>query len=169
GVGGMLMVGWGGCRSPGPAGSVLANFAMGLAALRRGENVTSDRVPAPSRLQPRLDAPANIFRIRASRMEAAAGRRIERARHLARQLYPLADRGTLQCRDRREQGAGVGMARVGVDLVAVGELDDLAEIRARGAPTDVLNHAEIVHDEDLAQIEPLLEGLQDVYKLRRDP
>src|SRR5258708_39282833 len=136
--------------------------------LRRGKNMAGNRMPTPARLEPRLDGPADILRIRASRMEAAAGRWVKRARHLARQLDALDGGGAMQRRDRRKQRASVGMAWVGIDFVAIGQLDDLAQVHDRRALTDVLDHAEVVRDEEVGEMEPLLQVLQQVDDLRLD-
>src|SRR5579859_3693538 len=95
---------------------------------RRGKYMAGYRVTAAAFGQRRIDRRADIFRIRASRMEAAARRRIERARNLAGHLDPLGARGRIDSRDGREQRARVRMSRGGIDFVAIGNLDDLAKV-----------------------------------------
>ena len=59
----------------------------------------------------RLDRRADVRRVAAARVEAAAGRRVDRARDVALQHDPLAPLGEVRVRDRdgRQQRLGVGM------------------------------------------------------------
>src|SRR5579885_774252 len=125
-------------------------------------------MPASSGLTPRLDGSTEILRIRTARMEAAAGWGVERAWHFAGQLDALGTTGGVDGRDGGEQRARVRMMRAQVDRLAVGKLHDLAEIHDRDAAADVLDHAQVVRDEQVGQVEPLLEVLQKVDDLRLD-
>ena len=49
-----------------------------------------------------------------------------------------------------------------------GGLDDLAEIHHRDAVGDVLDHGEIVRDEDVGELQPVLQVAQQVQDLRAD-
>ena len=60
------------------------------------------------------------------------------------------------------------MARVGVDLVAVGQLHDLAQVHDRHTVADVLDDPQVVRDEEVGQAELLLQVLQQVDDLRLD-
>src|SRR5215472_840776 len=126
-------------------------FACSLPRLRRREYMTGDRMPPVPRSQTRLDLFADIFRIRASRMEATACRRIKRARYLARGLDTLGARACINLRYRREQRTGIRMARIRIDLVAGRQLHDFAEIHNRHALTDVLDYPQIVRDEKISK------------------
>ncbi len=60
------------------------------------------------------------------------------------------------------------MLRVGVELVAVGDLGDAAEIHHRDAVGDVAHHREIVGDEQVAELEPRLQVLEQIHDLPLD-
>src|SRR5687767_9561802 len=102
----------------------------------------------------------------ATRMEAAAGRRIDRARHVAREDDPLARAARVGHRDRREQRDRVGVLRVREEGLGLGELDDPAEVHHRDAVADVLDHREVVRDEEVGQPELVLQVHQQVDHLR---
>ena len=106
--------------------------------------------------------------IGAAGMEAAARRRIERARHLALQHDAAALGPRLGHRDRRQQRAAVGVARRGEQRLGVRGLDDAAEIHHGDAVGDVLHHGEIVRDEDVGEAEPVLQVAQQIEDLRAD-
>src|SRR6516225_8049393 len=119
--------------------------------LRRREYMTGDGMSPVPRGQMRLVLFADILRIRASRMEATARRRIKRARYFARELDTLGARARINLRYRREQRAGVWMARIRIDLVAARQLHDFAEIHNRHALADVLDYPQIVRDEKISK------------------
>ncbi len=52
-----------------------------------------------------------------------------------------------------------------IKLVCCGQLYDLTEVHHRDAVTHVLDHAEIVRDENVGQIMALLEVLEEVENL----
>ena len=58
------------------------------------------------------------------------------------------------------------MLRPGEQVALVGELDDLAEIHHRDAVADVLDHREVVGDEEIGEPELALQVGQEVYYLR---
>src|SRR5438132_1799461 len=64
---------------------------------------------------------------RAARVEAAAGRRVDGARHVALEQDPLALHGGIGDRHGGEERLRVGVLRVGVELLRGRDLDDLAE------------------------------------------
>src|SRR5262245_17768578 len=115
-------------------------------------------------------APALLIRDRAAGMEYAAGRRIERRRYLALERARRA--GTLDPRigDRCgvEQRLGIGMLRIGVELVAVGDFRDPAEIHHRDAVGAVAHHREVVRDEQVRELKPFLQVLEQVDDLALD-
>src|SRR5438093_1036167 len=100
--------------------------------------------------QQRYLADAAVGLHRAARVEMAAGWRIERARDLAMRLgacHPGI--GAMErIGDRGDEGAGIGMARILEDLPPAALLDDAAEIHDGDAVADMLDHAEIVADQD---------------------
>ena len=101
-------------------------------------------------------------------MEAAARGRIERARHLALQDHAGALGLRLGHGDRRQQRAAIGMTGRGEQRLGVRGLDDGAEIHHRDAVGDVLDHREVVRDENIGKPEPLLQVPQQVEDLRTD-
>src|ERR1700738_5094321 len=72
--------------------------------------------------------PAALHRIPAPRIKRAAGGRIDRARHVAIDQWREPLRPGIRNRHRGEQRLGIGMARVGEQLVPLRDLDDAAEI-----------------------------------------
>ena len=60
-------------------------------------------------------------------------------------------------RDGRQQRVGVRMCRRGVHPVAVGQLDDLAQVHHRDAIAHVAHDRQVVGDEDEAQLVLVLE------------
>ena len=60
------------------------------------------------------------------------------------------------------------MARQVVELLGVGQLDDAAEVHHRDAVRDLVDHREVVGDEDVRQLELALQVLQQVEDLRLD-
>src|SRR5262245_11416585 len=108
--------------------------------------------PAVAKRARRLD-PAARTGIGTARMKRTAGRRLERVREReAEARVGYADTG-LRREHGVEQRPRVGMARVGENRFAVRGLDDAAEIHDRDARRDMLDHREIVADEDVSQAE----------------
>ena len=76
---------------------------------------------------------------------------------------------TMRLRRRSTLGSGIGIAESSacvygcsgfcVELVAVGELDDLADVHHRDAGRDVPHDREVVGDEEIGQPELLLQIL----------
>ena len=67
-----------------------------------------------------------------------------------------------------EQRLGVGVQRVGVDVVARRDLDDLAEVHHRDAVGDVPHDGEVVRDEQVSEAELALQVLEQIDDLRLD-
>ena len=97
----------------------------------------------------RLRRPAVRDGVAAAGVKAAARRRVDRARHVPLQDDPLFGSRRVGDRDGRQQGLGVGVLRPGEEIGLVGEFDDLAEIHDRDATADVLDHGEIMRDEQI--------------------
>src|ERR1700677_2679529 len=91
---------------------------------------------------------------------------MHRAGDFTRQLDALSLGGGADRRYGREQGARIGMTRVGVDFVAGGDLDDLAQVHNRDALTNVLDHAQVVRDKEIGQLEVVLQVLEQIDDLR---
>src|SRR3954468_22854388 len=68
-------------------------------------------VAAELRLEQRLLDGADLLALPAARVETARRRRVGRAGHVAAEDLALAPRAGARDRDRREQRAGVGVAR----------------------------------------------------------
>ena len=75
--------------------------------------------------------------MRATRMETAARRRIERARNLAGDRQLLVPVVGVRRQGCGKEGLGVGVERLGAEREAVGELDDLPEIHHCDAMADM--------------------------------
>jgi hypothetical protein len=95
----------------------------------------------------RLLLPAARHRVRAARVEAAAGGWVQRARHLAGKddlLAPLIGMGR---QSRRKQRLGVGMLRRTGESARVPGLDYLAQIHDRDRVAHMRDRGEVVGDE----------------------
>ena len=110
----------------------------------------------------RLDLGANLGRVAAARMEPAAARRVDRARHVPLEHDPLALRGQVRIRHRdgREQRLRVRHDRPLVQLLGRRQLHELAEIHDGDPVADVADDAEVVGDEDVRQLELVLKILR---------
>ena len=123
--------------------------------------------PAPTR---RRAAPRAAARhhVRAARVEAAAGRRLERARHVAREHDALAAPARVGHRDRREQRVRVGMARAAEELPRSAPLDDPAEVHHRHAVGEVPTTARSCEMKRYVSAELAPAVAQQVQDLRLD-
>ena len=103
-------------------------------------------------------------------MEAAAARRIDRARDVPLEHDPLALRSQIRIRDRdrREQRLGVRHDRPRVELLGRRELDDLAEVHHGDPVAHVADDSEVVRDEDVGELELVLQVVEQVQHLRLD-
>src|SRR5262249_28430030 len=111
---------------------------------------------------------AGRYAQRAARVEAAAGGRIDRARHVALKEDALAFHRGIGDRHRREERFGIRMSRVGVELLGRRDLDDLAQVHHGYAGRDVLDDREVVGDEQVREAELGLQILEQVHDLRLD-
>ena len=89
--------------------------------------------------------------IPASRAKHAAGRWSERARHLPRQPGQRSSRRRVRFRHRFQQCHRVGMHRPAIDRLGGRHLHDAAEIHHHDAVAHVLNHRQVVRDEQHRQ------------------
>src|SRR5690606_37628576 len=96
--------------------------------------------------------------------EAAAARRVDRAWQLplVKLLFPhhgLARIGHGKC---LQQQLGIVMPRPLENGLAIGNLDDIAKIHHRDPVGDMVDHREIVRDEEIGQAEPFLQIEQEI-------
>ena len=102
-----------------------------------------------------------------TRMEVAAGRRVERGGDLALDGRE-ALLARLEPRHLGEQRLGVGVVRARESAVGRRDLDHAAEIHDHDAVGDVLHHAEVVADEQVGEAELLAQLHEQVEHLRLD-
>src|SRR6266446_8415097 len=93
----------------------------------------------------------------ATRVEAAARGRIERARYLAAYGQLLVPVVRVRGQGSGKEGLGIGVERLGAELKAVGELDDLAEIHDRDPMADMGHGGQVMADEEITDPERLLQ------------
>src|SRR5215212_10622115 len=95
-----------------------------------------------------------LYRLRATRPEPAPTGGVYGAGQIPGDDYSLAFALVVRVRDghRREEGAGVGVQRVRVELIAVRQFDQLAEVHHPDAVADVFYDGEVVGDEQVGQM-----------------
>ena len=103
--------------------------------------------------------------VHAAGVEVATGRRVQRAGHVAGKQHARALQAGLGQRDRRQQRLRVRVARRGEQGRLVGNLDDAPEVHHRHPRGDVLDHRQVVRDEQVRQAELALQVLQQVEHL----
>ena len=91
-------------------------------------------------------------------MKATSRWRVDRARHVALEDALLALDPRVRNRYRGQQALGVGMLRTGEQRPLVGVFDDLAEIHHGDAVADMLDHRQVVGDEQVGELELLLQS-----------
>ena len=155
-------------------GELRAYLAVGRADDRADDDldreVTRDLVTRAELAQLGLLDRAALLRLPATSVEHAAGRRVDRAGQVTLQQDPLA---LARCsgvghRHGRQQRVGVGVQRLLVEGVAVGELHDVTEIHHGDAVGDVAYYGEVVRDEDVGDSELVLDVLEQVDDLSLD-
>src|SRR5450756_999492 len=162
-----------GGRGRSGAGERLARHGA-LAAREARREVARDIVPlagvAARAHQRGHGRGADLLRPRAARVEDAALGRVRRAGHIALEddAPPGALGGGIGDRHRREQRLGVRVLRMVIEHRAVRDLDDPAEIHDGHAVGGVLDHRQVVGDEDVRQFELVLKVLEQVDDLRPD-
>ena len=114
-----------------------------------GDADAGDRVAGRDLAQVWIDLRALRDGFGAARVEAAAGGRVNRRRHVAVEHDAVALARRVGDGDGREQGARVGVERVGVKLGGRGDLDDAAEVHDGDAVRDVLDDGQPVRDEEV--------------------
>ena len=106
----------------------------------------------------------------AAGVEVAPRRRVHRRRDVAAQDDPPPVALDLRVRDRhgRQQGHRVRMERLAVELARRRQLHDPPEVHHGDPVADVADHRQVVGDEQVGEIEPVLELLEQVDDLRLD-
>ena len=133
-----------------------------------GAQMARRQVPGSPRGGPQLGGfpRANIGGDGAARMEGASGRRIERAGHIALQDLPPTLATRFRDRDGGEQRLSIGVLRVAVERIPIGDLHDPAQVHHRNPVADVLDHRQVVGDEEQRQVEFPLQFFQEIEDLR---
>ena len=123
-----------------------------------------------ARLQGGFLGGADVFGFPATRAEAAAGWRVRGAGDVALQedAAAVVSLGGVGDGDRREEGLGVGVAWVFVDLVVGAYFYDLAQIHHCDSVADVADYGQVVGYEDVGQVELVLEFGEQVDDLGLD-
>ena len=116
-------------------------------------------------LEGRLLDLAVIHGHRAARMETAAGGRVQGAGYVTLEDDALAANLRIGDRDGGHESLGVGMEGVAEKLHASRQFDHLAEVHNCHPVGDMLDHAQVVGDEEVGQTEFVLQVLEDVEHL----
>src|SRR6266568_2012813 len=104
----------------------------------------------------------------APRMEPAAGWGVDGARHVAWQEDPLPPPLRVRHWHRGQEGLRVRMERILEELARRGLLDDLPQVHDRDAIRHLPDDAEVVRDQQVRQVLPSLNVLEQVEDLRLD-
>src|SRR5262249_57341317 len=105
-------------------------------------------------------------RIGAAGMKCAAGRWFQRIGKRESEPDVGDAQSGLEGENRIEQRARVGMPRIPKDGIARAGFDDAAEIHYGDLRGDVLDHREIVADEQIGEAEIVLEVHEQIENLR---
>ena len=117
-------------------------------------------------LKHRLDLTANIHTLAATGVELAALGRIGGRRDIALKDDTLDFGIGIGDRHCREQSLGIGVHRVGEEILLVAELNHIAEIHYADLIGDMLDDGQVVRDEHVRKIIRLLQILKQVDDLR---
>ena len=99
-------------------------------------------------------------------MKSASTGRIDRAWHVACQHQPLSLLADLRHQDCRHQGAGIRVQRFPENDIAGPLFHDAPEVHDDGGVTEVLDHVQVVADEQVGQAEITLQVVEQVQDLR---
>ena len=69
-------------------------------------------------------------------------------------------------RYRRQQLLGVRLPRMQIDVVGIGDLDDLTLVHHHDFVGDVFHYGEVVRYENIGQVKLVLQILQEIENLR---
>ena len=110
--------------------------------------------------------PAAVDRVGAARVKVASGRRRQRTWNITLQQLPLPPRMRLRDGNRGEQGAGIGMAWIGEQLIRRRSFDDAAEIHDRDPVRDMFDHRKIVRNENVSERKAPAQAREQIEHLR---
>src|SRR5205085_7447933 len=88
--------------------------------------------------------------------------------HIAGQDDALAHSVRTHDRNRGNEGLRVGVPGRVADGVGVAPLNNAAQVHHQDALADVLDHGKVVRDEEVGDVVPVLQVLQEVDDLRLD-
>ncbi len=111
---------------------------------------------------------ADLLHMAATRMEAAAGGWVHRAGDVPLEDDFLQGVVGVRNRNRRHQRLGVRMLWIREQLFGLDRLNDLPQGHDRHPAADVLDHREVMGNEQVSQTEFLLQVLEEIYHLRLD-
>src|SRR4029450_11331101 len=111
--------------------------------------MTAHEVVGSDLFQYRRLLPADGLRVLAPRMEMTTRRRIGRVRYFALEDDPIGAKARIRYGDRRQEGLGVGMLRRREQFLGGRGLHDPADVHHRDALADVLDHTQVVSDEEI--------------------
>src|SRR5215472_11338579 len=130
--------------------------------------MTRNAVPWGNLLAQRWFDGAARHRFGTARVEAAARRGREGARHFAGDRQLLARLVGMRRQSRGKERLRVWVERFFAKFEGFGQFDDLPEIHDRDAVADMRHGRKIVPDEDIADAEPRLQFLELVHDLSAD-
>ena len=114
--------------------------------------------------EPLVEFGAAVHSDRASRVEAAAGRRIRRVGHVTGQV-DWQHAGAIGVRDRGHERLGVRVLRIRPHGLGRADLHDPAQVHHRDAVGDLADDRQIVGDQDQAKVGVLDQLTQQVGHL----
>src|SRR2546427_4765208 len=124
-----------------------------------------DSMTIRSKFQSWLHLIADLLSIGAARVKATARGRLNRAGHISLEndsFLLMVWIGHRYCGEKR---AGIRVFGVAVDRLTRRDFYDLAEIHDRYPVADMLNHSEIVRDEEIGELHLLLKLLEQIDNL----
>ena len=128
--------------------------------------MTTHRTTRATFHQRGLKFTAKRLGVGATRMESAAGRRRQRARHLTGQGIPFPSPCRITRRRGGQQGFGIRMGRMGKELCRGGKLHDTAKIHDGHSVTHKAYDTKVVRNEEITQAHAFLHILEQVEGLR---
>ena len=111
---------------------------------------------------------ADVFCIRAARVEVTACRRIDRGGDFASEnlLLPMPVR--IRDRYRVEQGLGIRMPRPAVQVCRRGDFDNSPKVHDRDSVADMFDDTQIMRNEEVSQAEFFLQVFEEIDDLGLD-
>jgi len=106
--------------------------------------------------------------VQAAGMKSAPGGRIDGARDVTLQGDPLPPRGWVGDGGGREERLGIWVERSRIEFLPCRDLDDFSEVHHRDPITHMLDHGQVVGDEEIGEAELSLEVLEKIDHLGLD-